>query len=216
VTRWLKRNGVVAYYFAGDAGLGPTRVYRDSERDSADIWAFPILHMGKEASLEEMGFDDIPIGAVREWLLAVTDFTVRRHEARLVYTHPFGAERFFGTLRTWLDNASSLQTEGRFRWYTMTDLAGFLTQRESVRWTLLRNSAGTATLRASHPKTLAHQTWVFPQAYYGNPRVVEGKATVRVEDGMIFIDAGDASQLRVELTQRGDPATARTETAEAN
>ena len=48
--------------------LGPTRVYRGETRDGPDIWAFPILHMGKEASLEEMGFDDVPIGAVREWL----------------------------------------------------------------------------------------------------------------------------------------------------
>ena len=67
----------MAYYFTGDAGLGPTRVYRNGERDSPDIWAFPILHMGKEASLEEMGFDDVAIGAVRDWLLAVTDYTVR-------------------------------------------------------------------------------------------------------------------------------------------
>lgn len=70
VTRWLERNGIVAYYFTGDAGLGPTRVYRDAERDGADIWGFPMLHMGKEASLEEMGFDDLPIDAVRDWLLA--------------------------------------------------------------------------------------------------------------------------------------------------
>ena len=86
----------MAYYFTGDAGLGPTRVYRDAERDGPDIWAFPILHMGKEASLEEMGFDDVPHRRVRDWLLAVTDFTVRQHTARLVYAHPYGAERFFG------------------------------------------------------------------------------------------------------------------------
>src|SRR5215469_5149271 len=64
VTRWLEKNGFLAYYFTGDAGLGPTRVYRGSERDRS-IWAFPILHMGKEASLEEMGFDEVPIAAVR-------------------------------------------------------------------------------------------------------------------------------------------------------
>src|SRR5208282_2999473 len=167
-------NGIVAYYFTGDAGLGPTRVYRDAQRDGPDIWAFPILHMGKEASLEEMGFDDVPIAEVRDWLLDVTDFSVREHTARLVYTHPYGAERFFGTLRTWLDNASALQTEGRFRWYTMTELAGFLKHRESVHWTLLREVGDKVTLHASDPKTLVHQTWVFPQDHYDNARVLEG------------------------------------------
>jgi hypothetical protein len=201
VTRWLERNGIVAYYFTGDAGLGPTRVYRDAQRDGPNIWGFPILHMGKEASLEEMGFDDVPIDAVRDWLLAVTDFTVRNHTARLVYTHPFGAERFFGTLRTWLDNADDLQKEGRFRWYTMTELSQFLTQRESVRWTLLQTSSGKAVLRASHPKGLAHETWVFPQQYYRDAKVVDGRATVRVQDGMIFIAADEGRQLQVELSR---------------
>ena len=215
VTRWLERNGVVAYYFTGNAGLGPTRVYRNSERDGPDIWGFPILHMGKEASLEEMGFDDVPIDAVRDWMLAVTDFAARQHAARLVYAHPFGAERFFGTLRTWLDNASALQADGRFRWYTMTELAGFLSQRDAVRWTLLRTDGGKVSLRASHPQTLAHQTWAFPQEYYGNARVVEGQAKVRVQDGMIFVVAGDGPQLRVEFGLRRDPGRSKAETIEA-
>src|SRR5579863_1064623 len=215
VTRWLEHHGFVAYYFTGDAGLGPTRVYRDAERDGPGIWGFPILHMGKEASLEEMGLDDVPIDAVREWLLAVTDFTVHQHTARLVYTHPFGAERFFGTLRTWLDNADDLQKEGRFRWYTMTELAAFLSQRESVRWTLLRNSAGKVVLRASHPKTLAHQTWVFPQESYREAHVVEGQGAVRVQDGMIFIAAADGRQLKVELTPQPDGGKPKTEAVEA-
>lgn len=215
VTRWLERNGIVAYYFTGDAGLGPTRVYRDAQRDGPDIWAFPILHMGKEASLEEMGFDDVPIAEVRDWLLAVTDFSVREHTARLVYTHPYGAERFFGTLRTWLDNASALQTEGRFRWYTMTELAGFLKHRESVHWTLLHDMAGKVTLHASDPKTLVHQTWVFPQDYYDNARVVEGHATVRMQDGMILVTAGDGRELSVELRVHHVPERSRAETVEA-
>jgi hypothetical protein len=171
--------------------------------------------MGKEASLEEMGFDDVPIDAVRDWMLAVTDFAARQHAARLVYAHPFGAERFFGTLRTWLDNASALQADGRFRWYTMTELARFLSQRDAVRWTLLRTDGGKVSLRASHPQTLAHQTWAFPQEYYGNARVVEGQAKVRVQDGMIFVVAGDGPQLRVEFGLRRDPGRSKAETIEA-
>ncbi len=214
VTHWLERNGIVAYYFAGDAGLGPTRVYRNAKRDGPNIWAFPILHLGKDASLEEMGFDDVPIDAVRNWLLAVTDFTVHQHAARLVYTHPYGAERFFGTLGSWLDNANALLKQGRFRWYTMTELARFLNEREAVRWTLVR-SPGKVTLRATHPKTLAHETWAFPQEYYGDARVVEGKATVRVEDGMLLVTAGDGRRLSVEFTPRRDPGHSTAEATEA-
>jgi hypothetical protein len=132
-----------------------------------------------------------------------------------VYTHPYGAERFFGTLRTWLDNANAIEKEGRFHWYTMTELAGFLNRRALVRWTLMHKSDGKVTLLASHPKTLAHQTWTFPQEYYGAARVVEGNATVRVEDGMVIVAAGDGRQLTAELTLRRDPWRSRAEGLEA-
>jgi hypothetical protein len=201
VTHWLEHHGFLAYYFTGDAGLGPTRVFRDDEADGTDIWGFPVLHMGRLASLEEMGFEDVPVEAVRDWLFAVTNFTVRNHTARLVYTHPYGAEKFFGTLRAWLDNADGLAQEGKFRWYTMTQLAQFLNQRESVRWSLLRGTGDGVLLRATDPKTLAHQTWMFPQNLYQNARVVQGKADIRTEDNMIFIDAKDGRQLTVEISR---------------
>lgn len=210
VTHWLERNGFLAYYFTGDAGLGPTKVYRNGERDAEGIWAFPILHMGKEASLEEMGFDDVPVAAVREWLFAIMDFTQRQHTARLVYTHPLGAERFFPTLRAWLDNADGLEKEGRFRWYTMTDLARFLNRREKVRWTLLHEGAKTVSLRALDSDSLAHETWIFPSQYYSGARITRGDATVHSQDGMLFITANDCKGLNVELTVRhgvGQPIT---------
>jgi hypothetical protein len=202
VTQWLEQHGFLAYYFTGDAGLGPTKVYRDGQSDADGIWAFPILHMGKDASLEEMGFDDVPISAVREWLIAITDFTARDHTARLVYTHPFGAERFFPTLRSWLDSADSLENQGRFRWYTMTDLARFLNRREKIQWTLLRDRASAVTLRALHPDSLAHATWVFPGHNYSVARVLRGDATIHSQDGMLFITANDCKRLNVELTLR--------------
>lgn len=200
VTRWLEQHGFLGYYFTGDAGLGPTKVYRGGKRDADGIWAFPILHMGKEASFEEMGFDDVPIPAVREWLLAITDFTVREHTARLIYTHPFGAERFFPTFRAWLDNADALEKQGRFRWYTMTDLARFLNRREKVRWTLLRNRAATVSLRALDPESLDHQTWIFPGDTYTSARVMQGDARVHTLDGSLFITAINCKRLNVELT----------------
>ena len=213
VTRWLEKNGFLAYYFTGDAGLGPTRVYRGSQRDS--IWAFPILHMGKEASLEEMGFDDVPVDAVREWLLAVTDFTVRQHTARLVYAHPYGAERFFGTIRAWMDNAGELEKQGRFRWYTMTQLASFLNQRELVRWSARRTTSGSLVIEASHPQSLATQTWVFPVSRYTHPRILKGEASTRTQDGRLFVTATNGRELMVELQPSRDLPKGKSESIEA-
>jgi hypothetical protein len=129
----------------------------------------------------------------------VTDFAVRQHAARLVYAHPFGAERFFPTIRTWLDNADNLEKQGRFRWYTMTGLAQFLNHRELVHWTVRQTTSGKILVEATHPESLTGQTWVFPAAKYGNARVLKGEAAIRTQDDMIFVAATTGRELKFEL-----------------
>lgn len=205
VTHWLARNGFVAYYFAGDAGMGPTLVYRDHGRDVASVWAFPILHLGTEASMEEMGFDDLPESTVKQWLFSVTDYTAREHIARLVYSHPLGAVRYIHPVLAWMAYTSNLAGHGNFRWYTMTSLADFLNARAAVQWTL-KNTNGNISLVASHPKTLNHQTWILPMSSYSNPRVTRGKAGIRAVEDKWFITAGDCPHLQIKMeAQRPAP-----------
>jgi hypothetical protein len=74
---------------------------------------------------------------------------------------------------------------------------------------------GSVVLKASHPKTLAHQTWIFPQDYYGAARVLQGKATIKMQDGMILVTAEEGRDLSVELALRGEPGRSQTQTVEA-
>jgi hypothetical protein len=201
VTRWLEKNNVVAYYFAGDSGMGPTRVYRDGGRDGDKIWAFPILHFGTEASLEEMHMGSISEAAVKNWLVNVADFTSREHVVRLVYSHPLGATRYIETLQTWFQHTRDLAHEGRFHWYTMSQIANFLNDRQEVAWSIkLRGS--NSVLSASHPRTLDHNAWIFPDAKYGEPRVIKGSADIHDRDGYWIVAAKDCKTLNVSLTER--------------
>lgn len=197
VTSWLQQHGFVGYYFPGDSGMGPTLVYRDKGRD-APIWGFPILHLGTEASFEEMEWDRVPGKSVEDWLIAVADFTVNDHEARLLYSHPFGATRYVSALQHWLQHTRELLDEKRFRWYTMTSLAEFLNSREKVEWSLT-HSEKKLLLEASHPQSLAHQTWIFPDSQYGNLKVVQGKATIQRNGHLWLVTANDCKHLAVEM-----------------
>lgn len=202
VTQWLAKNGFVAYYFAGDAGMGPTLVYRDHGRDTSTVWAFPILHLGPEASLEEMGFDGVPQSTVQAWLFSIADFTAQTHVARLVYSHPLGATRYIGPLLAWMAHTQDLANEGQFRWYTMTGLANFLNTRRAVKWTLQATKKGKVSLEASHPKTLDHQTWILAKSRYANLRVTRGKAEIRASDDEWFITAGDCTTLEIKMVEQ--------------
>jgi hypothetical protein len=198
VTIWLQKHGYLGYYFPGDSGMGPTLVYRDKGRDAANIWGFPILHLGTEASFEEMEWDHVSERAVQNWLMAVADYTVDNHVARLVYSHPFGASQYVSVLQRWLQYTKELRSEKRFRWYTIPSLAEFLNARGNVDWSLSRADK-KLLLEASHPKSLAHFTWVFPESKYSNLKVVQGSATIQQEGNLWLVTAKDCKHLAVEL-----------------
>ena len=201
VTVWLEKNNVLAYYFAGDSGMGPTRVYRDNGRDGERIWAFPILHFGTEASLEEMHMGSISEAAVQNWLVNVADFTSRQHVIRLVYSHPLGATRYIQTLQTWFEYTRQLAGDGRFRWYTMSHVANFLNERQEVTWSI-QHRQRDSLLSASHPRTLEHEAWMFPDSKYDKPRVLKGSADIHDQDGYWIVAASDCKNLNISLTER--------------
>ena len=200
VTSYLEQRGFLAYYFSGDSGMGPTRVYRDRGRDGSSIWGFPILHLGTEASLEEMNFDSVPQPLVQNWMLSLEDYTANKRLARLFYSHPLGATAYVHVLQKWLQHAQELSGEGRFRWYTMTDLANFLNSRRQVKWSLTR-SGSKLLLEASHPKNLVHESWIFPKSEYLGLRVVQGRASVKDEGDIWLVTAKDGKYFEIEMEE---------------
>ena len=202
VAQWLEQRGFNAYYFVGDSGMQPTQVYRDQARDGASIWAFPIVHMGKYAALEEMGFDNVPTEKVRQWLLQTADYASSSDSAHLIYTHVVGANRYMPAMQAFLHRTSDLTAQHRFRWYSMTELGEYMNARKAVDWSLLATNNHSVLLEAQAPKTLEHQTWIFPKGKYSEPQVRQGTATVRAQDERWLVTAGNCKQLAVEIGQR--------------
>jgi hypothetical protein len=200
VTDWLEKHGILAYYFAGDAGMGPTLAYRDHGRDGS-VWAFPILHLGADASFEEMEGDGLSNSMVRQWLVEIADFASQAHAARLFYTHPFGATKYIQALSAWMDHTAGLAQQGRFRWYTMTALANFLNARKAVQWSV-KATGSAVILEASHAKSLNHQTWIFPKSAYGEPRTLQGRAEITDVDDAWLVTAEDCNHLRIKIEER--------------
>lgn len=218
VTDWLEENGFLAYYFTGNSGMGPTRSYRDGQLKNRRIWSFPILTYRDIASFEEAkgaaellaadptltwrdlasdkfsesGISQREIG---DWLRAVTDFTADRRIARLVYFHPPGVTLYMNAMRAWLGRAKVLAGQGRFRWYTMTDMARFLNDRELVQWRVEGQAEGKQVFVATHPTSLARQTWLLPKETYSRPEPREGKLAVREEADYWAVTAADGTKI---------------------
>jgi Polysaccharide deacetylase len=197
VTHWLEAHGFVAYYFTGDTGMGPTQGYRNGEREARDVWAFPILHLDRAAGFEELSTEGYSNSEISRWLAAITDFTSDHGSVRLVYFHPPGILQYHDLVDRWMKQTARLKGVGRFRWYTMTELANFLNSRKQVRWKVSGNG-GVITVEATHPQTLDHETWRFPASGFAQPKIVEGSAKVLRDNDAWMIVAADGKDLRFE------------------
>ncbi len=197
VTHWLEAHGFVAYYFTGDTGMGPTEGYRDGEREARNVWAFPILHLDRAAGFEEFFTEGYSDAEVARWLAAVTNFTTEQHSVRLMYFHPPGILPYHDVVDRWVEQTARLKADGRFRWYTMTELADFLNSRKQVKWKM-SDSGGLITFEATHPQTLAHETWRIPATKFAQPKIVEGSAMVVRDKDAWMIIAGEGRDLRFE------------------
>ena len=197
VTHWLESRGFIAYYYTGDAGLGPTQGYRHGQREGQNIWAFPVTQLDRAASFEEFSAEEISYDAIQQWLEALTGFVADRQEVRLLYFHPPGILPYHEIVENWLKKTAQLKAQGNFRWYTMTQVASFLNLRKHVEWTLTKRG-GLASLKATDSQTLAHLTWSLPADTFGKPVVIRGAVTVSQDGDAWIVDAGGGNQLEVQ------------------
>ena len=197
VTHWLEAHGFVAYYFTGDTGMGPTQGYRNGEREARNVWAFPILHLDRAAGFEELSSEGYSNEEIARWLAAITEFTSDQRSVRLVYFHPPGILQYHDLVDRWVEQTARLKADGRFRWYTMTELANFLNSRKQVKWKVA-DTGGLITVEATHPQTLDHETWKIPASRFAQPRIIEGSAKVVRDNDAWRIIGGEGKNLRFE------------------
>jgi hypothetical protein len=202
LTQWLESHGFVAYYFTGDAGMGPTQGYRGGHREGQNIWAFPITQLDRAASFEELSGEDVSFDVIQQWLEALTGFVANRHEVRLVYFHPPGILPYHDVVQNWLEKTARLKAQGSFRWYTMAQVANFLNSRKQVRWNLTQHD-GIASLKAAGSQSLAHQTWSLPGSKFDKPVVIRGTATVVQGGDSWLVIAGEGTRLQVQTRTPG-------------
>jgi len=200
VTHWLEAHGILAYYFTGDTGMGPTQGYRNGVREGQNIWAFPIAHLDRAAAFEEMGTLGYSNAEVGQWLEALTTFAASHDTVRLVYFHPPGILDYHDVIDQWMAQTARLKADGQFRWYTMTSLAMFLNERKRVNWKSSEDN-GIVTIAAAHPQTLEHLTWRLPASRFTEPTVLQGSARVlRDEDGWkVIAGAGKTLQFQTKI-----------------
>ena len=177
---WLDQQGVIAAYFAGHTGLGPTRQYREGKLRNPDMWVFPVTPFGRFATFEEFQRTRHTKEAVMDWYRSSIDFAMAHNTTRMVYMHPPGADLWADVVLDFLAYANA-QGEQKFRWYTMTRLADFMTSRRSVTWTEQRGNDGLSRFDIDHESSLKEMVWLLPKSRFAEMPVSKG-GSVTVSD----------------------------------
>jgi hypothetical protein len=199
--RWMEGRGVRAMYLVGDGGAGMVRSWRAGQRLTDKLWTSPVTPLGAYATFEE--FDEFGISDTTsgQWLLDLQSFAVNNRTHRMFYNHPPGAAGHLKPVSAVLARGDVLQAQGRFSWYTMTQLADFSQRRVETSWSS-STQWGITTFSASHASSLADMTWLLPKASYTLPVVVWGWGTVRSDSKNWIVTAESGNALRFSTIAR--------------
>jgi hypothetical protein len=183
---WLENRGVTGMYFVGDTGAAAVRSWRAGSRLSNKVWSFPLSPFEKYGTFEEFDEFGVTDAVSGQWLLDLQTFVVNKRTNRMFYNHPPGARGHVPALTPLMTAADTLQAAGKFRWYTMTQLAQFGERRLATTWSAA-SSLGIATFTAAHTTSLADMTWLLPKARYAAPRITAGAGAVNTADATDWV-----------------------------
>ena len=192
---WQEQHGDVGTYFLGNTGMGPTRNYQSSGIANPAIWVMPVMPLGLYATFEEFISYNVPKQAVNDWYRGMVDFSVANRTNRLIYMHPPGAADWSDVVLGLLNYAKLNQNAGRFAWYTIADMARFMTTRNQVSWTETTASSGAHHYHATHPQTLSTMTWLFPKRGFARPVITGGSGVVTDGGDQWLVKAGKVKVL---------------------
>lgn len=179
---WLEQAGVVAVYFAGHTGMGPTRQYREGQLRNPGMWMFPVTPFRRYATFEEFQTARTPKSATQDWYRSSVDFAIDHNTTRMIYMHPNGANVWPDVLLDLLAY-SKAKGEQQFKWYTMTRLADFMTARMDVTWTEQRDASGLSSFAMSHSSSLDEMVLLLPKARYADKPTSADGSTLIGEQG---------------------------------
>jgi len=171
MTEVLDELGQTGYYYTGDTGAPVERPFYDGRLVSSKSWAFPIMPLGKVASVAEMRRAQISPARVEAWLEQTAEYAADRHGVYLVYSHSY--DFLYGgyaqATSRFLDRLEAMQRAGRIQTTDMATAAAFMTRfvgttssfshaRGGVR-VHLHNTQGLRSIAFAVPTTwLRHRT----------------------------------------------------------
>jgi hypothetical protein len=174
--RVLASLDIKSYYYPGDSGSSPNRTFYGGKKLSDDIIAFPVMTFGKKASLQEFIEAKVSGREMEGILTDLVDYTIRNRTVRLYYTHPYdiyrGPDSYKKAFRTFIDDCTDKQAQGKLQVETMSYFRDFLMRLIAVKKSFIWEN-GSIRIDLSSTKSLKNMVVAIPRNYLGKEAKIE-------------------------------------------
>ncbi len=170
-TKALEALGIIAYYYVGDTGSVPNRVFANGQMVSDKVIAFPIMPLGKYGSIWEIkALGKTPEKVVEEWFSSTLDYVVKNKTVRLIYSHPYDYQNYPAVMDKFFDTVVRMQAEQEITVRPMSEYAKFFLRFLKTEYSF-QDTPGQLQVKLVNSEGLDGITVAIPKKKYRQPTV---------------------------------------------
>ncbi len=183
-TEILSKLRMIANYYTGSIGSGPTRVFWNGKMVSRKVIAFPVSIDGNIASLYELRrYGHMSNAEVLNWQKGLVNHCIRNKDIRLWYSHPYDIHmyHYLKDMKAFTDYIEKKQNEGKLIVRPMAYFAKFILRFLKTKYSFMSSKNGSITLFIKNKEGLKGITVALPKNLVRKPadsnayKIDEGK-----------------------------------------
>ena len=183
-TKIINKLGMIATYYAGNIGSGPSTMFWKGKIISSKVIAFPVSEYGDVASLYELrDYQHISNAGVLTWQKDIVNYCVKNRVVRLWYSHPYDIweYKYLKAMKSFTNYMEKKQKQGKLLVRPMTYFASFMLRFLKTRYSFISSKDGSLTLFIKNKEGLKGITVALPKNQIKKPASRGG--VYKIEEG---------------------------------
>ena len=182
-TKILRKLGMIATYYTGSIGSGPTRTFWSGKLISRKVISFPVSIDGDLASLYELKhYGHMSNMQVLSWQKSLVNYCIKNRAIRLWYSHPYDIWIYHYTkaMKLFTDYIEKKQNEGKLIVRPMAYFAKFILRFLKTKYSFMSSKNGSITLFIKNKEGLKGITVALPKNKIRKP---DGSVAYTIDEG---------------------------------
>ncbi|MHB1680284.1 MAG: polysaccharide deacetylase family protein [bacterium] len=172
-TKILRKLGMIATYYTGSIGSGPTRVFWNGKMISRKVIAFPVSIDGDVASPRGLRKANKSNAEVLSWQKSIVNYCIKNRVIRLWYSHPYDIRiyHYLKAMKFFTDYIEKKQNQGKLLVRPMAYFAKFMLRFLKTKYSFVSSKNGSIALFIKNKEGLKGITVALPKNQIRKPAI---------------------------------------------